>query len=150
MLLLPCLGGDAMTRAVSRAFGLCAALLAAAAAPTQQAGPKAVASVTEIMQAMVVPSSNALFDVARRAPASAEEWAVLRNHAILLAESGNLLLIPGRSQETGVWRSSSRAMADAGAAALQAARDEDAEAVIEAGNLIVDSCEVCHEAHWIR
>ena len=51
---------------------------------------------------MVAPSSNSLFDVARQAPESDEQWAAVRNSAVLLAESGNLLLMGKRSNDTDV------------------------------------------------
>ena len=139
-----------MPRILNRALGLCTALLLAVAALTQEAEPKPVASVTQIMQVMVVPPSNALFNVARQAPASEEEWAKLRSDAILLAESGNLLLMPGRSEDTDVWRNTSLAMVQAGEAALRAAEAQNAEGVIDAGNLVIDACETCHEKHWQR
>jgi hypothetical protein len=47
-----------------------------------------VATVTQLMQALIAPSSNALFDVARQAPADDQQWAAVRNNAVILAESG--------------------------------------------------------------
>ena len=139
-----------MTRTATVVLGLSASLLLARVAMTQQAEPRPVASVAQIMQAMVVPSSNSLFDVARHAPESDEQWAAVRNSAVLLAESGNLLLMGRRSKDTDVWRETSLALAGAGAAALRAAEARDAAAVIEAGDAMVDACEVCHETHWDR
>ena len=139
-----------MTRTATVVLGLSASLLFVRVAMTQQAEPRPVASVAQIMQAMVVPSSNSLFDVARHAPESDEQWAAVRNSAVLLAESGNLLLMGKRSKDTAVWRETSLALVDAGAAALRAAEAKDAAAVIEAGNLMVDACETCHETHWDR
>ena len=139
-----------MTRTATVVLGLSASLLFVRVAMTQQAEPRPVASVAQIMQAMVVPSSNSLFDVARRAPESDEQWAAVRNSAVLLAESGNLLLMGKRSKDTDVWRETSLALVGAGAAALRAAEARDAAAVIEAGNSMVDACETCHETHWDR
>ncbi len=139
-----------MTRTATVVLGLSASLLLVRVAMTQQAEPRPVASVAQIMQAMVVPASNSLFDVARHAPESGEQWAAVRNSAVLLAESGNLLLMGKRSKDTDVWRQTSLALVDAGAAALRAAEARDASAVIEAGDSMVDACEVCHETHWDR
>ena len=139
-----------MTAAANRTFGLCAAVVLAAVAWTQDAEPKPVANVTQIMQVMVVPPSNALFNVARQAPETDEEWRKLREGAILLAESGNLLLMPGRAEDTDVWRDTSLEMVEAGADALRAADAKDVDGLIEAGNRVIDACEVCHELHWQR
>lgn len=126
------------------------ALVAAGAAATQQAAFKPVASVTQIMQAMVVPSSNALFDVPRNPPADEAGWAAVRNHAIVLAESGNLLLIGDRAPESEVWTRTARGLAEAGQAALVAAQAEDADGIADAGNQIIEACEGCHQVHWVR
>ena len=84
-------------------LGSAGLLALAGAAATQESALKPVASVTQIMQAMVVPSSNALFDVPRNPPVDERGWAAVRNHAIVLAESGNLLLIGDRAQDSEVW-----------------------------------------------
>ena len=125
-------------------------LVLAGVAVSQEARMKPVGDVTEIMQAMTIPASNALFNVPRQAPSTDEEWAAIRNHAILLGESGNLLMFGSRSKKDEVWMSSARLMVDAGDAALKAAKAKDAEAIGEIGNQIIESCETCHEAHWDR
>ena len=108
-----------MPRTTNLVLALCGSLLVVGAGLTQQGQPEPVASVTQIMQAMVIPASNVLFDVARQAPESDEDWATVRNNAVLLAESGNLLLMAGRSQATAVWRDTSLGMVRAGALALR-------------------------------
>ena len=118
--------------------------------PTQDIAPKPVASVTQLMRAMVIPASNALFDVARNEPETDEAWGAVKNQAVILAESGNLLLMRQRAKDSEVWLSTSRALVEAGEEALKAAEAENAAAVAEAGNQIIEACESCHEKHWIR
>ncbi len=125
------------------------ALLFVNVAMTQQPAPKPVADITQLMQAMVIPASNALFNVARQPPQDEMGWTAVRNSAVILAESGNLLMIGSRAKDA-VWMKTSLAMVDAGAAALKAAEAKDVDGITEAGNQIIDSCEVCHETHWIR
>jgi hypothetical protein len=70
------------------------------------AGYDLVGSIREIMQSIVDPSSDFLFDsvavsitaagTKETAPKTDEEWAAVRHQALTLAEAGNLLKIPGR------------------------------------------------------
>ena len=131
-------------------LGLAATLLLAVAAISQERELKAVATVTQLMQAMVIPASNALFNLPRNVPADDQGWSEVQNSAVILAESGNLLMIGSRAQDSGVWRATSRALVDAGEVALRAAQARDVESIADAGNQIIEACESCHEKHWIR
>jgi hypothetical protein len=67
---------------------------------------EASSTIRELMQSIVAPSAQGLWDSVGRVsdakgtrdlePKSAEEWAAVRRHAVSLMESTNLLLIPGR------------------------------------------------------
>ena len=67
---------------------------------------QATSTIRELMQSMVAPSAQGLWDSVGRVsdakgtrdlePRSDEEWAAVRRHAVSLMESTNLLLIPGR------------------------------------------------------
>jgi len=89
------------------------ALMASCAQQTEQkksAGPDAeyrtTATVKDIMDAMVYPGSDYIWDsvetivsakgVEEKAPHTDEEWKEVRNHAIMLLEATNLLQMPGR------------------------------------------------------
>jgi cytochrome c556 len=139
-----------MTRAAATGLIAIALLLMLAAVQAEQPKPKAVGNVTEIMKAMVIPSSNAIWNVGRNPPADDAAWEVLKNQSVLLGESGNLLLIGGRAKDDEVWRSTSLTMVEAGALALTAAKAKNVDGINDAGNLIVDACELCHERHWQR
>ena len=118
-------------------------------AHAQESSAPAV-SVTELMQAMIIPASNTIFNLPRDPPTDDVGWAIVRNSAVILAESGTLLMREGRAEDSEVWRATSRALAEAGEAALRAARARDADGISDAGNLLIDSCEMCHEKHRIR
>jgi len=93
---------------------LSAACQAQPAPPTQSAQPapaagppfRATSTIRELMQSMIAPSAQGLWDSVGRVsdakgtrdiePRSDEEWAAVRRHAVSLMESTNLLLIPGR------------------------------------------------------
>ena len=96
---------------------------------------------------MINPSSDAIFDVGRSAPETEAEWTAVRNAAIILAESSNLLMLKGRAADNGPWMEMSREMLNAAAMALSAAETEDLDGVMEAGGRIVEMCEVCHEPY---
>ena len=137
-------------KTLSRSLGSAVVLLAAGAAATQEPALKPVATVTQLMRAMVIPSSNALFDVPRNPPTDESGWDGIKNHAVILAESGNLLLIGKRAEDSDVWVSTSLALAAAGKAALEAADARDVDAITDVGNQIIEACESCHEKHWVR
>lgn len=84
-----------------------AASTAANTVPAPQASAiKAVASIQEIMESLVDPAADALWEsvstevttkgTVERSPKTPEEWLTLRHQAIALQESANLLLLPGR------------------------------------------------------
>ncbi len=134
------------------ATGIIVLLLVSTASAAQAEKPnlKAVASVTEIMKAMMVPTSAAIWNVGRNPPTDDEAWEALKNYSVLLGESGNLLLIGDRARDDKVWRSTSLTMVEAGVLALKAAKAKNVDGINDAGNLMVDACELCHERHWER
>ncbi len=117
---------------------------------TQQPTVKPVASVKQLMRAMIISSSDALFNVVRQAPKDAAESAVIENSAVILGESGNLLQIGSRAKNTEVWMKTSQAPVDAGAVALKATEAKNLDALADVGNQIVDACETCHREYWNR
>ena len=122
-------------------------LVVVAATAAQSPTIKPVASVGQLHEAMINPSSDAIFDVGRSAPETEAEWTAVRNGAVILAESSNLLMLEGRAADNGPWMEMSREMLDAAAMALAAAETEDLDGVIEAGGRIVEVCEACHEPY---
>lgn len=143
-------GERAMPRTFIGLLSVGIAFLFASVAATQQPTLQPVGNVKQLMRAMVIPASNALFDVPRQVPKDDTEWAFIENSAVILGESGNLLMIGGRSQETQVWMETSKALVDAGLFALQAAEARDLDALADVGNRIADACETCHNRHWDR
>ena len=81
--------GVEMKRIRVRVLGGAVALLLASVALTQQPVPRPVATVTQLMQAMMVPASNALFNVPRQVPEDDAGWDALRNHAVIIAVMGH-------------------------------------------------------------
>ena len=125
-------------------------LLALVSAGAQQSTVKPVATVKQLHEAMITPSSDALFDVGREAPKDDKAWAALRNNAVILAESGNLLMLAGRAKDNGAWMKLSRELVDSGVVALKAAEAKNVDALLKAGDVIVPVCEKCHEVYRDR
>jgi len=75
-------------------------------ASTRPSGSRPVATVQDLMLAMVDPSSDIVFEAVSttisirgqetKTPKNDHEWAVVRNNALTLVEAGNLLMMPGR------------------------------------------------------
>src|SRR5579864_3767984 len=108
---------------------------------------KPVGSILQIMQGIVVPASNAIFRIPNEAPKNDKEWAAVQSNALVLAESGNLLMLPGRAKDDGEWMKDSRNLVDAGAAAFKAANAKDADALTEIGEQILTTCSTCHQKY---
>ena len=117
------------------------ATAAMAQAPTYQP----VGTVRQIMLGIVKPTSDIIFKVAGEAPKDDKEWATVQNSALMLAETGNLLLLPGRAKDSnGVWRKNAKALIAAGTLAFKAANAKDANALTDIGDKIDETCEGCH------
>ena len=134
------------------------AVLVFATACAPQPAFKPVASVKQLMAATVVPSAEIIFDavgsvVSERgvedfAPKNDEEWTAVRNGALTLAESGNLLMIGARAKDQGEWIKLSQALVDVGMVAVKAAQAKNAEALFEAGGKVYEVCGQCHDKYW--
>lgn len=117
-----------------------------AQAPQNQIQP--VATMMELMSSMVHPASNGiLLTVTRGGPQNDREWADVQRNAIRLAESGNLLMMPGRARDQGEWMRDAKMMVDVGAAAYRAAKAKDANALAGLVGQIDASCVTCHKAY---
>jgi hypothetical protein len=121
--------------------GFVTAVITVAAQPPTMTS---VATVKQLHAAMIKPSSDTIFRVSVEAPANEQEWIAVRRASVILAESGNLLMIGARVRDHGQWLKLSRGLGDAGAAALTAADRRDVTALLAAADRIIVVCESCH------
>lgn len=136
-----------MRRAARRLVGSVVGALTCASAVAVLAGEGAPGfGVTDIMDAMVVPPSDALFGVGRAEPDSEQAWISLRHQAVILGEAGRALTAPGRSRGAD-WDAWSVAMSDAAEFAARAIDARDVDAVLFAGGDIIESCTGCHRVY---
>ncbi|MXX75179.1 MAG: hypothetical protein F4210_17605 [Holophagales bacterium] len=126
---------------------LVAGLAAAAAArddgPVPE--PEPIGTMSELMIKLMYPASDAILYVESRAPTNEVEWNELQAQALLLAESANLIMMPSRVVgDRDEWMRDARLMFDAGAAAYEAALEQDLDALIALNEQVYMSCVVCH------
>ena len=107
-----------------------------------------VASMKQLMLDFIHPASNdLLLSINRGGPKDDADWASIRRSALMLAESANLLTMPGRARDQGDWVKDARMLADAGSAAYKAAQAKDANALAAVANSIDASCTACHKKY---
>jgi cytochrome c556 len=159
----------------------CVTAVGAQAPAPQKAAPqaqkKSVGTLAQVMRGIYFPNANLLFDVQAKDPGAPSDkkneasggasatfaniytgWQVVENAAIALAESTDLLLVPGRMCQNGKpvpvgradWIQNVQVMREAGIAALAAARTKDLEKAIDATNTVSDACSNCHEPYRDR
>ncbi len=116
--------------------------------PAQQPSQfRPVATVMQLHQAMIGPASDAVFNAGSQPPKDDKAWGEVLNQAIILAESGNLLMLGSRAKDQGDWMKMARALVDAGALAVKAAQEKNAAALNDAGDRIESTCESCHQPY---
>ena len=129
-------------------------------------------NLAQVMRGILFPNSNILFDAQSNDPGAPPKkaegsgasatfaniyagWQAVENAAIALAESGTLIMMPGRMCENGRpapvanadWVKFSQGLVDAGRAALKAAQTKDQEKVVEVTDQVAESCALCHEVY---
>lgn len=129
----------------------------------QQPSPfKPVADVKQLMNDVIDPAADAIWEASgtittaagsyERGPKTEEEWTAVRNNAMVLAESGNLLMmvpriIVGASQDGGEWMTLSRALVEKGEASLRAVEAKDAKQIFDVGGEVYQTCLNCHKQY---
>jgi len=111
---------------------------------------KIAANVQQVMTAITIPASDAIFGAASDTPKTDGAWQALQNNALVLAESGNLLMIPGRAKDNQEWVKQSQAMIDAAMIAFNAAAAKNADKLADAGDKIYATCETCHNKYMAK
>ena len=102
--------------------------------------------MSELMVHIIYPTSDAVFYISSRTPETEEQWKELQAKTLTLAESANLLMMPGRTRP-GQWNRDSRQMLDAAWTAFKAAKAKDAARVESASDQLYESCVSCHKAY---
>jgi hypothetical protein len=133
--------------------------------------PEVHADLNQLMRGVLYPAANVVFFAQSENPADVKPvpgqdpsmatdpltstfggWQATENAALALAESANLLLIPGRLCSNGApvpvndpaWSAFVRGLRDAGMKAYAAAQAKDQEKMIALSETVSASCAGCH------
>jgi hypothetical protein len=115
---------------------------------------KTLVDVKGLMSGIVDPSADAVWQSVainitiegeeHKKPVTDEEWTAVRNQAVTLAESGNLLMLPSRARDDDEWMKLSLQLVDVASQAVDAATAKDADKLLYVGGAIYDACVACH------
>lgn len=140
-------------------------LLVTACGQNEQEGQEGVAAapfkptgdVKYTMQWVLDPAADHIWDSAGSIiteegtrdlrPTTEEGWLAVQHSAVVVAEAGNLLMMPGRARENDDWREFALGLVDAGLSAKAAAEAQDADALFDAGGQIYRVCSSCHAVY---
>ncbi len=136
-------------------------LLLAMTVTAQGPEPKIHGTVNDVMIGIIYPSSNNVFAAQSEDPNAPSDdfsfdyyggWIEVGSAAIAVAESANLITIPGRQCANGTpapegaedWLGWVEDMRASGLAAYEAAQSESQDALIEITDQLAASCSNCH------
>jgi hypothetical protein len=180
------MAGVLVAMGMAGTLGACAKTEPPAAAPAATLSPvKLTAGIQDIMKDMIDPAADFLWEsvsttetaqgVEEKQPRSDEEWAEVRKHAIILAESANLLLLDGRhvaregkqledhgtpgnltaaesdqaiAADRATFVGFGQALHDVGVQFLKAAEARSPQGIMDAGEVMDQVCEGCHLKFW--
>lgn len=141
-----------------RALGLAVLFAACADAADQADTPyMPVGDLQQLMAGVVEPASEVYWDAVgvivdtagehQMAPQNEEEWLAVRAAAYTVAESGNLLMMPGYALDDAAWITMSQALVEVGERAIEAADARSLDAVFDMGAEIYYVCTNCHATY---
>jgi len=147
---------------------------APASAPAAPAA-QPYATLAQVMRGIPFPNSNIIFDTQSLDPAALKDkkpgdtgagasaqynsvyggWQAVKNAALALQETANLITIPGRMCENGkpvplndeAYKKAAAGLVEAGKVAYKAAQSKNLDTMLEAGGTVTDACAACHEKY---
>jgi len=169
-----------VTVVIALAAVLCAAIVSAQAPAARGRGPAAPAAraqqvhanLLQVMRGILFPNSNVIFSAQTQDPGAVKKdadgtssvnplagmyggWQAIENSGLAIAESANLLTIPGRVCSNGKpapvqnadWQQFVRGLRDAGMAAYKAGQSKNMDMVVEAADTMTTACMNCHDVY---
>lgn len=140
-------------------IGVGAALLLAACSPrsgeeVQTGAPttpadalQSMATSKQVMLGLTIPASEVIWGVGSNAPASDADWDRVAANAVMLAESGLMLMSGPRDLKQPEWTHYASEMVRHARTAAEAAQKRDVDALLAAGDEIYTSCDTCHNKY---
>jgi hypothetical protein len=156
---------------LSLLFVLAASVFSLHAQAQTNASQEVHANLNQLMRGVLYPAANVVFFAQSENPADVKPvpgqdpsmatdpltstfggWQAIENAALALAESANLLLIPGRVCSNGepaplkdpAWATFVQQVRDAGLKAYEAARAKNQDKMIELSETLSAACAGCH------
>ena len=141
------------------AFAVAVLLLSCTREPADELPVQAVGDLHDTMTWVLDPAADVLWASAGwiitaegtqdLTPTTEEGWDRVRHSAAVLAESGNLMLLPHLTPETDgeAWIEFSRGMTRVGLEALAAVDAKDSDALFETGGHLYNVCLACHQVY---
>jgi hypothetical protein len=114
-------------------------------APAEVPSIKSVGTMSELMLDLIYPTSDEIFYVSREQKKSEKEWLDLRNNALVLAESANLLMADNRARDKDRWMKDAGLLWTVGNKAFIAAKARDLPALEALNAELYEACQSCHE-----
>jgi hypothetical protein len=118
---------------------------------------KPVADNKLLMQAVIDPMADVVWDSVKTIvtakgtedirPRTEEQWTAVRNAAVALTESGNLLMLVPRAKDGGEWMKRSQELINTGEAAIRAIDAKNADRLFTVGGDIYEACSNCHRQY---
>lgn len=127
-------------------------------APAPAVFKTAAGDVEYLMHYVLEPAADKIWDSAGSVfteageealhPKTDEGWISVEHAAAVISESGNLLMIPGRTPAAADWTEYSQGLVDTGKTVLAAAQAKDPDALFETGGHLYNVCVACHQVYW--
>ena len=140
-------------------FGIWFVLAGARGAASGPPAPPPVATVLEIMDGIVSPAAQVVYDsvativdkdgVKETRPKNDREWQNVAGNAAALIEASEMLKMEGRRKDEADWVTISTAMGTAAAELRAAAQKQDAEGILNGGERLNNSCDNCHRKYQV-
>jgi hypothetical protein len=128
-----------------RVFGI---FLLAGMAMAQAPSYHEVASIAQLMQGLVDPTSKAIAEAVKEAgPADDRAWKTVQSRAVMLQEAAQLLMVGKRVKDQEAWIKAAQAMNDVGANIAKAAEEKNLASLQAAAGTMTSSCRGCHTAY---
>ena len=80
-------------------------------------------------------------------PTTQEGWDAVRNAAAVIAESGNLLMMPGHAKPGDDWIEISQGLTATAEMLIEAADRKDSQAIFDYGGTLYNVCVSCHQLY---
>ena len=115
-----------------------------AQAPADVPALKSVGTMSELMLDLIFPTSNEIFYVGRNEKKVEKDWFDLRQNALTLAESANILMADNRARDKDQWMKDANLLREVGIKAYKAAKAKDLPAMEALNDELYEACQSCH------